>query len=154
MSYYEYENLNYVIVSSVLRRLLMSSIVLNNKNKQNKINQNTNQISLNMEYCKYKDSFCYICGHFITKNNVRKRNEKFVVWYRECYSDAEWIDEIYAPSVGCGSCFMALKRCNENEQKQTKYESPMTWNNPGDHNPNTCYFCMNIRAGLNTLKSK
>lgn len=107
-----------------------------------------------MEYCKHKNSFCYICGHFIAKRNQRKRSEMFVVWYRAAYDDAEWIDEIYAPSVGCAACYSSLKRCFHNEQNQPKYRVPMTWNNPGEHNPSTCYFCANIASGVNTIKSQ
>lgn len=107
-----------------------------------------------MEYCKHKNSFCYICGHFVAKQNQRKRSEKFVVWYRTFYDDAEWIDETYAPSVGCVGCYTSLRRCFENEQNQTKYKTPMTWNNPGEHDRNTCYFCKNIISGVNTNKSQ
>lgn len=100
-----------------------------------------------MEYCKHKNSFCYICGHFIAKKNQRKRSENFVVWYRTFYDEAEWIDESYAPSVGCPACYSSLKRSFQNVANQTKYKTPMTWNNPGEHNSETCYFCKNLACG-------
>lgn len=106
-----------------------------------------------MEYCKHKNSFCYICGHFVAKKNQRKRSEGFVVWYRTFYDEAEWIDETYAPSVGCTACYSSLKRCFQNVVNKTKYKTPMTWNNPGAHNPETCYFCKNIACGVNSVKS-
>lgn len=106
-----------------------------------------------MEFCKFKNSFCYICGHFVAKQNQRKRSENFVVWYRSFYDEAEWIDEPYAPSVECTACYSSLKRCFQKELNKTKYKTPMTWNNPGEHNPETCYFCKNIACGVNTPKS-
>lgn len=107
-----------------------------------------------MEYCKHKDSFCYICGHFVAKRNKKKRNESFVVMYRACFDDAEWIDEPFAPKVGCPACYFSMKKFTDKTIKNIKYDTPMTWYNPGDHNPDTCYFCVHIKRGINTPKSQ
>lgn len=101
-----------------------------------------------MEYCKHKDNFCYVCGHFVAKRNIKPRNENLVLWYRAAYDDAEWIDEDYVPSVICPSCY----KYYYSKKIRTKYEFPMTWNNPGEHIRDTCYFCIHLKLGVNTRK--
>lgn len=106
-----------------------------------------------MEYCKHKNNFCYICGHFVAERNARMRSEDRVVWYRTCYED-EWLDETFTPSVVCSACCHQLKICFENDEKKPKYRSPMIWYNPGEHDQNSCYFCVHTEKGANTKKSK
>lgn len=95
-----------------------------------------------MDFCKEKDSFCYICGHFVVKRNKRKRNDKFVELYRNYY-EMEWIDELYTPNIGCSACYTSLVRWSENRNKKPKYKHPVMWFNPGEHDESECYFCVN-----------
>lgn len=108
-----------------------------------------------MEYCKHRNSFCYMCGHFVTGKNSRKCSETFAVWYREQYGEDEWIDELFPPNVICSACYSSMQRSYQNPQKITKYQSPMKWYFPGDdHVENECYFCKNLAFGINTIKSR
>lgn len=109
-----------------------------------------------MEFqCNHRNSFCYICGHFAAKRNVKKRNEQFVIWLRRYYGDEfEWIDESYTPSVACSACYISMKRCFDDNEKKPKYKNPMKWYDPGAHDSNTCYFCINTQSRVNTPRSQ
>lgn len=106
-------------------------------------------------YCKHKDSFCFLCGHFVASRNIKKRSENFVIYIRTYYGEEmEWIDEPYIPTIGCTACYSSMKRCFENNQHKPKYKVPMKWNNPGDHDDGTCYFCTNTKHHLSTKKGR
>lgn len=107
-----------------------------------------------MEFCKHRNSFCYMCGHFVTGKNRKKCNEQFAVWYREQYGDDDWVDEPFAPNVVCSACYSSMQRSYRNPQNMPKYQSPMKWYFPGDHEESDCYFCKNFSFGINTIKSR
>lgn len=105
--------------------------------------------------CKHRNSFCFICGHFVAKRNCKKRSEKFLVWLRAYYGDEmDWIDENHVPSVSCASCYSSLDRWFKDKEKDFKYEHPMKWYDPGDHDPEMCYFCTNVKRHVNQRKSR
>lgn len=107
-----------------------------------------------MEFsCVHRNSFCFICGHFVAARNIKKRSEKFLIWLRRYYGDEfEWIDEPYVPNVGCTGCYSSMQRCFENSEKKPKYKVPMKWYDPGQHDADSCYFCMNTKHRINTPK--
>lgn len=66
----------------------------------------------------------------------------------------EWINEEYAPNIGCSTCYKALYDWSKDKNKRPKYKLPMMWINPGAHNEENCYFCVNKKKGINVAKRK
>lgn len=94
-----------------------------------------------MDFCKGKDDFCNICGHFVVDRNKRKRNDKFSVLYRTYY-EMEWINEPYTPNIGSSACYTSLVRWSKDSNKKPKYKHPVMWFNPGNHDENECFFVL------------
>lgn len=103
-----------------------------------------------MSYCTKRDQFCFICGKFTVERNVRARNTLQEL-YLQCYN-SHWIDDAYAPQIGCTSCYTSLKRKIDKKHDKPKYKFPMTWFDPGEHNEADCYFCVNTVRGINSAK--
>lgn len=104
-----------------------------------------------MVFCINKEHFCFICGHFTPQKNKRAKSEKFKLFFRSYY-ESEWIDEEYAPQSGCSWCFKSLGDWYGEKTVKPKYKVPMFWFNPGEHDQQNCYFCLNYVSGTNTRK--
>lgn len=104
-----------------------------------------------MVYCKHCDKFCFLCGQFTSQKSKRNKSEKFQLLFRSYY-DMEWIDEEYVPQIGCSACYKSLSEWFEKRKDKPKYKVSMLWLNPGEHNAQNCYFCLNFLPGTNTTK--
>lgn len=114
-----------------------------------------NRIIFRMEteiFCNKRDLFCFICGKFTSLKNKRGRTDLFASLY-SAYYEMEWIEENYVPKVGCSACFSSLSRWSKKIREKPKYKVPVTWCNPGQHNEQECYFCVNVFASkLTSIK--
>lgn len=124
-----------------------------NSNKSNHVvtHKSILKEEIKMFHCVHKDTFCFICGHFTSQKNKRSKSEKFQLFYRSYY-ESEWVDEEYAPKIGCSFCFKNLGEWYGKKIEKPKYKVPMFWFNPGEHNAQNCYFCLNFVLGTNTPK--
>lgn len=138
------------------------SNILNVYVKTNQIIARINSTKLlndfSMSFCDKQQYFCFMCGLYTAKKNKRSKSEKFKLLFRSYY-EIEWIDEDYVPQFGCSKCYTSLCRWSENKSDQAnelafkpKYKEPMTWMNPGEHDANECYFCVNLVNGINSSK--
>lgn len=104
-----------------------------------------------MDFCDKKDRFCYICAKFFIERNKRTRSGTFQQLFRSYY-EREWINEPYTPNNGCSTCYKALCDWSADKRDKPKYKIPAIWINPGVHNPNDCYFCVNKVWGVTPKK--
>lgn len=63
-------------------------------------------------------------------------------------------DVNWAPSIACTSCIDRLKQWAKKNVTSMPFGVPMIWTDPGDHEPNNCYVCMNEIVGMNRRKKK
>lgn len=107
--------------------------------------------------CKYRDYFCFVCGHFTSKAIRKKKSEKFANLYHSYY-DQDWPNENYVPQFGCSNCHLTLNEWSKKKKRadgslvKPKYKEPMTWNGSAMHDENECYFCKNWFTGISAAK--
>ena len=96
--------------------------------------------------CKLSaDSFCYVCGLYISLNQVKykiKLEAKFVFAYESYFgmkiSDQ---DKSWSPHVICGTCRSNLDGWLRGDRHSMPFAIPRIWREPKNH-INDCYFCM------------
>lgn len=99
-------------------------------------------------------NFCFLCGK-LHCGNIKPKEGVFKDLFQAYYKNTEWIDDDYVPDVGCSKCYMSLKKWKSQEADKEpkfkpKYKEPMTWFNPGGHNPEECY--LNFVPGISVPK--
>lgn len=61
-----------------------------------------------MEYCKYRDEFCMICGLFTPKSHNRTVTPRIKELFDKKFSDI--VERCYIPKIVCISCYTNLIR--------------------------------------------
>ena len=96
--------------------------------------------------CKHDpDSFCYVCGVFLStkaiKHKITEANNFANAYY--AYFDVVVGDQgkNWAPHVVCGCCRSTLEAWYRGENRKMKFGVPRIWREPTDHLMN-CYFCV------------
>lgn len=80
------------------------------------------------------DSFCYICGEFMSSNCRRNINSsikiayKHYFWCEICVQDKPW-----APHICCVRCSTRLRKFIEGKGTSMPFSVPMIWIKIGDH---------------------
>lgn len=100
------------------------------------------------------NKFCYVCGHFSTKNQKRPITSsvrQFYAAYFGCHIGEQ--DKIWAPHVVCVTCVNNLSRWWHGKQKSMPFGVPMIWREPTSH-LSDCYFCMTEISGFNSKSKK
>lgn len=111
------------------------------------------------DYCEKRNLFCFICGEFTPSRCIRKRNAKLTYVFCKYYEDQGrvWGDENYVPQICCSACSQSFQKwknqsINQIPKYKPRFKEPMTWMNPGNHDPEECYFCVNFVSGTNSPK--
>lgn len=101
--------------------------------------------------CKYdKDSFCYICGTYMTRNSRRHQlasSDKLISAYEQ-YFGLKLLqdkDKCWAPQYACNSCSSSLLNWLNGQRKGLPFGIPRVWREPSDH-LSDCYFCVTVVA--------
>lgn len=96
--------------------------------------------------CKFRDWFCFVCGHLTHHQNRRKIlptiEEPYFLFFGIRFSSGAWI-----PKTVCTSCESALLSWYKGGPRSPSFSAPMTWIEPEDHKSETCYFCVNYKFG-------
>lgn len=120
----------------------------------------TLNLKINMDVCKGSiNSFCYICGRFMsTKNRHGSVSDDLKSLYNLYFEGQPFItDEWYVPKYVCKTCYTYLFDWKRTSGKiQMKFGVPMIWTQPKDnkHDPLNCYVCANFISGNNKSKMK
>lgn len=94
-----------------------------------------------MMICDKINKFCFVCGEQFAQTKFVNITSTLCAIYLNLFGGYV-LKEPYAPPKCCKSCESRL-------HKQIKWLSaPMLWEDPGEHDGNTCYFCVNHRAGM------
>lgn len=99
-----------------------------------------------------KDSFCFVCGKI---GNPMKKISKNVAKAYKSYFGINVLENVScAPSNCCPPCFIALIDWYNGKRRSLSFGRPMIWKNPGLHNKDKCYFCVNKLTGRNMRTKK
>lgn len=116
-----------------------------------------------MEGCKGNiNCFCYVCGKFTPldeDNRYNKRragafSEDFIEAYKKYFNQPIIKNVNWVPNAVCVVCYNALLKWKNRERVSMPFGVPMIWTNPGAHNPNNCYACVNSFKGMNKTNTK
>ena len=94
------------------------------------------------------DRYCYLCGDFKMKTNLKNFNENLRQIYQRCF-ECEVVQRNYfwLPKKICYACTSMLNRHDEHVVK-IKFVTPTVWREP--KNKDDCYFCSTKTAGFNS----
>lgn len=99
------------------------------------------------------NSFCYVCGKYTVKSD-RKHLSDIARRCYDYYFPTLLLENVeYAPEFTCLPCIGALTFWWKRKRFSLPFAVPMTWNDPGEHQSDNCYACVNSTIGLNR-KSK
>lgn len=112
-----------------------------------------------MVFCSKIKHFCEILHDKIK----RGKSDKLKLMYEEYYKsqDRKWSDDEFIPQSSCSNCLASFNNWfAQNAETRTlgaaqkpKFKEPMTWFNPGNHDEEQCYFCVNFVKGTNSPKN-
>lgn len=105
-------------------------------------------------WCGKFNLFCYICGKFTAMANRRKLTDEIDTLYKQYFNLPVIKDKPWVPSVCCSTCSTGLKRWANGHAKCMPFGIPMIWTDPGNHNADGCYVCVNIANGLNRMRPR
>lgn len=102
------------------------------------------------ECSNYIDLFCYMCGRFTSKKNLKNIYFKTTVNY-EAYFDLALMDsdKKWAPTKICTQCKVRLSEWRNKKIAKLKFFKPIEWfenSNILDHHSD-CFFCRNYVYG-------
>lgn len=91
--------------------------------------------------CKYSnDTFCYICGVFVTNTQKRNITEFVKQIYAEYFGfKMDKLDKSWVPHKVCKFCVESLRLWKKGHRSGLDFGIPMIWMEPKDHDD--CYFC-------------
>lgn len=104
----------------------------------------------NRRRCKnYADTFCYICGEYTFKENIRPISECVKKSYLDYFGvNLGDQDKSWAPHIVCNTCCVNLRQWTQGKRNRLKFGVPMVWREPRNH-LDDCYFCLVSIAGIN-----
>lgn len=108
-----------------------------------------------MDAClKNRRFFCIMCGEQNVAKNLLHFSENIFEIYKACFRVLDDISRTYpnpwTPQVICRTCESRLRRWKNGERKMV-FSSPMIWRQSINHDED-CYFCKNMKSGINTRK--
>lgn len=100
------------------------------------------------------DSFCYICGKFVTVKQ-RASITDFVknVYFMYFGLTISNQDKPWTPHKVCTTCVRELRKWSKGQKNSFKIQLPMQWREPKDH-VQDCYFCCCDITGHNSKNKK
>jgi len=123
---------------------------MDNKNK--KFDFNESQTSTNSHECDGDPTaFCYMCGDFKNKKNLRTFSEDLKNVFEQCFNsevnrrNVHWLSQKI-----CSGCKMMLNRWQLSKTK-VKFVKPIVWREL--NSKEDCYFCMTNTKGFNSSNS-
>ncbi|CAH0551267.1 unnamed protein product [Brassicogethes aeneus] len=67
-----------------------------------------------------------------------------VIEFSEQYFNIEVIRNVHwVPSIACTSCIVTLRKWAKGEVESMPFGIPMVWTDPGNHEVDQCYVCVN-----------
>lgn len=105
-----------------------------------------------MDKCgkKFKN-FCYICGKVTIRSKKVVISNELAKIYEEYFSMPVFRDVWWAPEFCCRTCSSNLYGWNSERILNMPFGTPVVWCDPGEHNPENCYVCVNNVFGLNSI---
>lgn len=110
-----------------------------------------------MEQCKGNiNNFCYVCGRFtpIGPGNKHVPMSKDFIRAYEAYYTQQVLNVPWAPKSVCKRCYNSVLDWKSKRITSLPYGIPTLWFDPGIHNAENCYICINSKIGTNKKKSK
>ena len=99
------------------------------------------------------DLFCYICGEYTLKDNIRPITDflkhAYHLYFKVKLGDQ---DKSWAPHIACKTCSEILRAWTHGKKK-FKFGIPMVWREPRNHHDD-CYFCAINLSGVNSKNRK
>lgn len=106
-----------------------------------------------MSGCKYRDTFCAVCGQYTFKRCRRNCTSTVKEYYEKCFGNAnETFDNIWTPQVICTSCFSHISDYAKGVKKAKHFRVPTIWQKPSNHETD-CFFCLSSTFGYNSVNS-
>lgn len=86
-------------------------------------------------------------------HRVFLQTDSTVVFAYEYYFKLPYNTSVYAPPIACITCCRALRGWRNHENRFLDFKLPMIWMEPIErvHNPNNCYYCVNIKNNVRTI---
>lgn len=102
--------------------------------------------------CSRRHWFCFICGHYELLRNRKGITESLEESYRLYFGkDIEQMkNKPWVPDKICATCSVGLHSWSNGDKSYLRYKIPMVWMDPGEHNPQNCYFCVNETFGYSS----
>lgn len=91
--------------------------------------------------CLHRNSFCYVCGLFTTKQHSRKISNTISDAYEKCFATT-YHQDWYTPEVICECCNRGLIGWKK-RNRRFKFTKPVDWLHRTEHSSQFCYFCKN-----------
>ena len=95
------------------------------------------------------NSFCYVCGDFITvaqRLTITSLLRTAYFHYFDCKIGDQ--DKSWALHIGCKPCYNGLTAWFNGKKAAFNFAVPMIWREPRNH-ADDCYFCLTNITGLN-----
>lgn len=106
------------------------------------------------DFCEKSNLFCYICGKFTIMPSRRKITDDISILYEQYFNLPVIRDKPWVPSVCCSSCLNRLQRWGNGNSECMPFGIPMLWYDPGNHDADNCYVCVNNANGLNRRRAR
>lgn len=102
--------------------------------------------------CKHRNWFCFICGRYELERNRKGISNALEEAYRLYFGkDMEEIrNKPWSPDKICATCSVNLHSWSIGNKSYIKFKVPMIWMDPGEHNSENCYFCVNKTYGYSS----
>lgn len=95
------------------------------------------------------NSFCYVCGLFLSVESRRIMNDELRKTYFDYFGLHVNQDKQWVPHFLCAMCRSSLLTIRwKNNEGHLNFGVPMIWREPVNHQTD-CYFCLNNVRGMN-----
>ena len=111
-----------------------------------------NFASMSRQCINHPNCFCYICGEFTPKSQLRNMTplvKKGYEKYFGCMLGDQ--DKSWAPHFTCSTCAMFLRNWLNGSRKSMPFAVPMIWREQKDHIAD-CYFYITDISGFSFKK--
>lgn len=89
-----------------------------------------------MAWCNKLDTFCYVCGHMVPKQNRKSRkqfiSEEFKLAYTLYFTEPDFTHREYTPNTVCSTCYHSLLGWAHKRGKSSPYMKPVIWREDAD----------------------
>lgn len=106
-----------------------------------------------MNFCSSGfNSYCNICGRFTFMPSRRRVSDEIAEKFEQYFNMTMTRNVQWAPSIVCTGCVNKLRDWYNGKRECMPFGVPMLWYDPGVHNGEKCYSCVNFSARFNRSK--